>query len=326
MSANRAASPFPQDPGRAARNAELLERCGPAFGLALAGVLEGVRRDPRHPAAAVGPDVVAALAAEFDLRGPEEAAVLALGTAQAIAHPPVSGYHVGAVGLVPEGGMLLGGNLEWPGASIWQTVHAEGFVTLLARARGTRLTGLVTRQARPCAHCRQVLAEMDGADELVLADPSGRRLHLPDVYPWPFAPDDLGVAPAGARGADDSASGFPYIGLDPGAAPDAVAAELVAAGRRAHAPYSGCAAACVLVLADGSTVPGTVLESVAFNPTIGPVQDALVGLVAAGRETGEVTEAWVGVGRGAAVGHEAMARDLLAAAVPGAAVHVRYWA
>lgn len=312
--------PFPPDPGRALRNAGLLARCGAAFGDALVEVLAGGQRDPRHPAAVVGSAAVAQLMAAFDLVDPEEAAVLALATARTLARPPVSGYHVGAAALVTDGDLLLGGNVEWPGASIWQTVHAEGFVTLLARARGTHLTSLVTDQARPCAHCRQVLAEMDGADDLVLADPAGRRLRLTDLYPWPFVPADLDVAPAGT---DDTP--FPYLGLAPADTPGEIASALVAAGRRAHAPYSGAPAACVLVLADGSLVPGTVLESVAFNPTIGPVQDALVGLLAAGGSASEIAHAWLGVGRAAAVGHEAVARDLLAVAVPGAAVHVRYW-
>jgi cytidine deaminase len=312
--------PFPPDPRRATRNAELLARCRAPFADALESGLAGGWRDARHPAAVVGADAVAELVDAFDLEGPEEAAVLALESARALARAPVSGYRVGAVGLVPEGDLLLGGNLEWPSASIWQTVHGEGWVTLLARARETRVTTLVTSQARPCAHCRQVLAEVAGSDELVLVDPPGRRLRLPDIYPWPFAPADLGTA-----GAVAGEGAFPHLGLAGEDTPDLIAAALVGAGRRGHAPYSGCAAACVLVLADGVTVPGTVLESVAFNPTIGPVQDALVGLLAAGRSSGDIAEAWLGVGRDAAIGHEMMARDLLSAAAPGAAVHVRYW-
>jgi cytidine deaminase len=312
--------PFPPDPGRASRNAGLLDTCGAAFGDALAGVLAGGQRDPRHPAAVVGSVAVAQLMAAFDLHEPEEAAVLALATARTLARPPVSGYRVGAAALAADGDLLLGGNVEWPGASIWQTVHAEGFVTLLARARGTRLASLVTDQARPCAHCRQVLAEMDGAGDLVLADPAGRRLRLTDLYPWPFVPADLDVARAGT---DDTP--FPFLGLASADMPGEIASALIAAGRRAHAPYSGAPAACVLVLADGSLVPGTVLESVAFNPTIGPVQDALVGLLAAGREPDRIEAAWLAVARGAAIGHEAAARDALEAAAPGVPLRVTTW-
>ena len=38
-----------------------------------------------------------------------------------------------------------------------------------------------------------------------------------------------------------------------------------------------------------------MLESVAFNPTIGPVQDAFVGLLAAGRELEDIGAAWLAI-------------------------------
>ena len=72
-------------------------------------------------------------------------------------------------------------------------------------------------------------------------------------------------------------------------------------------------------------ITGAVLESVAFNPTIGPVQDALVGLLAAGHELEDIGEAWLAIPREARVGHEAAARDALAAAAPGSPLHVTYW-
>jgi cytidine deaminase len=67
-----------------------------------------------------------------------------------------------------------------------------------------------------------------------------------------------------------------------------------------------------------------VLESVAFNPTVGPLQDALVGLVAAGRRYDEITDAWLAIGREAPVNHEAPTRDLLAA-VAAAPLQTTYW-
>ncbi len=283
--------------------------------------MEGEHGDSRHPAAVVPGAAVAGLVEGFDLDGPEEAMLLALETARNLARPPVSGYRVGAVGLAAgSGDLLLGGNLELVGASIAQTVHAEGFVTLLARARATVLTALALAQARPCAHCRQVLAEMDGAADLRLIDPLGHELALADLYPWPFAPADLGET-----GALPGSVAFPYLGLADPAIPDDVRAALVAAGQRSHAPYSGVPAALVLRLREGTLVSGAVLESVAFNPTIGPAQDALVGLLAAGRDTADVEAAWIAVPRAAVVGHVALARDALASIAPGAPFHVGYW-
>jgi cytidine deaminase len=163
-----------------------------------------------------------------------------------------------------------------------------------------------------------VLAEFEGAFEMRLIDPLGHDLRLGDVFPWPFAPADLGQ---GGAGPDEGEA--PALG-EPGSLPDIVAEALAAAGRRAHAPYSGSQAAVVLRLSDGILIGGAVLESVAFNPTVGPLQDALVGLVAAGRRYDEIADAWLAVRRGALVNHGAPTRDLLAA-VADVPLQTTYW-
>ena len=320
--------PFPSDPVLAARRTRLVTEMGPAFPGRLEAALGAVGRDPVHPAAIVPAAAVDRLIPDLALEGPEEVMLLALATARALARPPVSGYRVGAVGLAATSGdLVLGGNLELPGASIWHTVHGEGFVTLLARARGELVRTLAIAQARPCAHCRQVLAEMDGAhgsperpDGLRIIDPHGRVLRLADVYPWPFAPGDQGMD--GARPAERA---WPDLRLADAGLPAGVADALVAAGARSHAPYSSTPAAVALRCADGTTWTGAVLESVAFNPTIGPLQDALVGLLASGHELPDLVSAWIAVPRDALVDHVAATRAALAAAAPGIGLYVTYW-
>ena len=320
-------SPFAADPAVATRRAALVARTGVAFADHLEPALAAVGRDPVHPRAIVPAEVVRRLVRDLDLTSVEEVMLLALATARELASPPVSDYHVGAVGLAERSGdLLLGGNLELPGASIWHTVHGEGSVTLLARARGERIATLALTQARPCAHCRQVLTEIDGAhgDEgrppLRLIDPAGHVLTLPDLYPWPFAPDDLGV-----RGCVPGVDAWPGLALrDPGI-PPRVAAALVAAGRRAHAPYSGAPSAVVLRLHGEALLAGSVLENVAFNPTIGPLQDALVIARASGTDLAAVDAAWLAEPAGAPVSHAASTRDALATLVPEVAMHVTYW-
>lgn len=313
--------PFPVDPVLGARRSALHARHGDAFAAALRELQAGPAADARHPAAVIPAAVVPGLLATFGLAGVEELMVLALEPARTLARPPISGYHVGAVALCSDSGdLLLGGNLEFPGAAIWQTIHGEGFVTVLARARGERIGTLLITQARPCAHCRQVLAEAAGSADLRLIDPVGHELELRDIYPWPFAPEDLGME--GALPDRRSFTGLQVTGDIP--AP--VAALLEAEGARTHAPYSHVPAAVVLRLAGGALVGGSVLESVAFNPTVGPAQDALVGVLAAGRDWPEIEEAWLAVQAGAAVNHETTTRDALAAAAPGAPLHVTYWA
>lgn len=326
--------PFPPDPEVAARRVAAVAALGPGVPSRLAAALDATGRDATHPAAVIPAAAVAWLVADLGLDeadgvdGTETVMLLAIETARALARPPVSGYHVGAVGLAATSGdLVLGGNLEIPGASIWQTVHGEGFVTLLARARGELVRTLAISQARPCAHCRQVLAEMDGAhgsadrpDGLRIIDPQGRVLRLADVYPWPFAPGDLGMT-----GARPGSTPFPDLRIEGAAVPADIAFALVEAGMRSHAPYSGTPAAVALRCSDDALVAGSVLENVAFNPTIGPLQDALVGLLASGRDVADLAGAWIAVPRGAPVDHVAATEAGLAAAAPGIGLNVTYW-
>jgi cytidine deaminase len=317
-------SPFAPNPVLAGRWGDLRPSLGAAFSARLADLREGAGADRRHPAAVVPAAVVAQLVAEFALNDAREAALLSLDAAASLAKAPISGYRVGVAGIgALSGDLLLGGNLEFPGASITHTVHAEGFATLLARARGEHLAVLASTQARPCAHCRQVLAEMDGAWSLQLIDPQGHEIGLEQLFPWPFAPGDLGEVGARAAETGPLALGTAAYAAD---VPADVAAALVAASGRAHAPYSRDRSVIVLRLGDGSLVSGAVLESVAFNPTIGPLADALVGLDAAGRGSGAIRDAWLAIRRGAIVNHEAPTRDLLAAVAPTVRLQTTYWA
>lgn len=230
------------------------------------------------PAAAV-----ADLVARFDLKDAEELVLHLQPLAAGIARPPISEYFVGAVGLATSGEIVLGGNLEWPGAHLGVTLHGEGFVSIRAFQLGLTLSHVAVGEARPCGHCRQCLAEYAAADDLLVIDPLGHRLPLSELFPWAFTPADLEM-----RGADPAASSAVMIP----AAPAEVAELLARAVGHSHAPYSGVKAAVVLE-AGGRFVAGGVIESVAFNPTIQPVMAALVELVARGIEPATITRAWL---------------------------------
>jgi len=286
---------------------------------ALATILTRPITDPIHGSSVPGADV-AAIAARAGI-SPEAVALEALPLAAELARPEISGYHVAVVGLEAEtGDLLLGGNLEFPGTELSTTIHAEGFVALRARRRGHRLATLALRSARPCAHCRQVLSEAASADDLVLVDTEGARLSLADLYPWPFRPAALERA-----GDDAGAVAWPTLAYVDGPPPEPLAAVLLDAGRRAHAPYSGAPSAAVLRARDGTLVSAGCLESVAFNPTIAALPAALVELAAARVDAADVAEGWLGCVVDGAVDPEPGFRALLAAAAPNAAAHVVRW-
>jgi cytidine deaminase len=104
------------------------------------------------------------------------------------AYAPYSRFPVGAAGLVDDGRVVTGCNVE--NSSYGLTLCAEcGVVSALHRSGGGRLTALscvdeTGAPIMPCGRCRQLLAEHGGGDCLVDAEPSPRRLAdlLPDAF------------------------------------------------------------------------------------------------------------------------------------------------
>jgi cytidine deaminase len=233
--------------------------------------------------------------------------------ARRLADPPVSSFFVGAVGREREtGNLILGGNLEFPGTHLGLTVHGEGFVATRAFTRGTSLDRLALGEAHPCAHCRQYLSEFAWAGELVLIDLLGHRLTLRELYPWPFDPAYLG-----ATGAVPGAVNWPDMLFGSHGLDAAVANALLAAARRSHAPYSKCPGAVALILADGSIVTGSVVESVAFNPTMQPLPAALINLRAHGYGHSDIDAAALATRIGGAVDYARTTAELLGGVAPG---------
>jgi cytidine deaminase len=316
-------NPFRADPLVAQRIAELASRIGAELSAEVAAL-----------AAANGADLVAntggvllagqaaGLVERFGLGGIEELMLLSLAAAQRLAQPPISSFFVGAVGLEREtGNLVLGGNLEFPGTQLGTTVHGEGFVLTRAAARGTSIATLALGEAHPCAHCRQYLSEFAPTRDMVLIDPLGHRLGMAELYPWPFDPSDLGEV-----GFVPGAVGRPELELGDNTLEPALAAALRDAGRRAHAPYSKCPGAVLLVLTDGGVVSGFSVESVAFNPTMGPLQAALIHLAAHGRGREVIAAAVLGTSVGGAVDYSRSTGELLDSVAPGVALTIVGWA
>ena len=305
-------NPFTPDAEIAARMAALAPIAG-------AGILAAIKSNLRRRddvlsnlGAVVERAEVDQLRERFGLASVEELMLLALAGARALAHPPISDFHVGAVGLEAEAGnLVLGGNVEFPGTHLGYTIHGEGFVFTRAYSRGTTIATIALGEAHPCAHCRQYLCEFAATRDLTLIDPLGHRLTMSQLYPWPFDPDYLGES---------------------GAAPDrrpwrlaAADALLRQAGERAHTPYSKCPAAVVLTLADGAKLRGSAVESVAFNPTMGPLQAALIDLLAHGRRYEEIVSARLGTVTGGAVDYASSTAELLSKVAPNATLEVIAW-
>jgi len=109
------------------------------------------------------------------------------------AYAPYSRYPVGVAGLVDDGRVVTGCNVE--NASYGVGLCAEcGMVSELHRTGGGRLTHVCCVDARgealmPCGRCRQLLWE-HGGPECQLMTRSGVK-RMDEILPDAFGPDDL---------------------------------------------------------------------------------------------------------------------------------------
>jgi cytidine deaminase len=109
------------------------------------------------------------------------------------AYAPYSGYKVGVAGLVDDGRVVLGCNVE--NAAYGVALCAEcGMVSALHSTGGGRLVAVACVDAHgaalmPCGRCRQLLWENGGPD-LQLMTPSGVKT-MNDVLPDAFDASDL---------------------------------------------------------------------------------------------------------------------------------------
>lgn len=113
--------------------------------------------------------------------------------AMARAYAPYSNFPVGAAGLVDDGRVVVGCNVE--NAAYGAVLCAEcGVVSALHAGGGGRLLALSCVDATgaplmPCGRCRQLLWEHGGPDCLVDARPA--PLRMADLLPHAFHQDDL---------------------------------------------------------------------------------------------------------------------------------------
>jgi cytidine deaminase len=109
------------------------------------------------------------------------------------AYAPYSRFPVGAAGLVDDGRIVTGCNVE--NASYGLGLCAEcAVVCALHASGGGRLRALMCVDAAggllmPCGRCRQLLLEHGGPD-LLIGHPAGPK-RLADLLPDAFGPDDL---------------------------------------------------------------------------------------------------------------------------------------
>ncbi len=204
--------------------------------------------------------------------------VALLPVARKYSHPPISNYRVGAVARGSSGSLYLGMNVEIPGHSLGFSVHGEQAALSSAYMHGEQGVAGIAVTAAPCGHCRQFMTEMapDGRFEILV---EGKPpMQLSTLLPMAFGPKDLGLDHGGA---------FPDRGRQLAAlaaAADGVTRAAWDAAGVAYAPYSHAPSGVAIGTKAGRVYKGSYLENAAFNPSLSPLQTALVQLLLAGEE------------------------------------------
>ncbi|SIN84079.1 cytidine deaminase [Salinivibrio sp. ES.052] len=200
--------------------------------------------------------------------------------AAAYAVTPISHFNVGAIVRNEDGTLYMGANIEFTGVQLGQTVHAEQCAISHAWTKGaTRLTD-ITINYSPCGHCRQFMNELNGAEALIIQLPQTEPNTLHTYLPEPFGPADLGIE---SRLLADQSHALPTEDIDiPLLKAAADAANL------SHAPYSGNYSGVAVETHDGQFFSGMYAENAAFNPSLPPLQVALIAANMAGYHWGEI--------------------------------------
>ncbi|MGH9539978.1 MAG: cytidine deaminase, partial [Terriglobales bacterium] len=195
--------------------------------------------------------------------------------AQKDAIPPISNFFVGAVALGTSGSIYFGANYEFVGQALSFTVHGEQAATAHAISRGETGMQKLAVSAAPCGYCRQFLYELTTASTLQILLPNTPPALLTSLIPNAFGPSDLGVTAA--------LMSPQSLGMTLSSAPDdPVVKAALAAANASYAPYTFDYAGVALKTSDGGIFTGSVAENAAFNPSMSPLEAAVVSLVISG--------------------------------------------
>ncbi|MGM9997866.1 MAG: cytidine deaminase [Candidatus Bruticola sp.] len=196
---------------------------------------------------------------------------------------PISNYCVGSCVMGLSGDLYLGVNMEFSGDNLSQTVHSEQSSVTNAMCNGEQGIAALAVSAEPCGSCRQFLNELACADSLIVTIPNRNAASLQDLLPHAFGPKHLGVK-SGLLAACE----LPLVKPE---GDDSLVELAWNAANKTYAPYSHCNGGIALQFEDGFITSGWYAENAAFNPSVSPLQAALIMANASGRKLNTIVRA-----------------------------------
>ena len=222
--------------------------------------------------------------------------------AQSYSVSPISNFKVGAVALAKSGAIYLGANMEFFDQALNQSIHAEQAVISNAWHHDeTQLTKIAV-SASPCGHCRQFMNELVDAGALEILLPQQSPVTLASLLPLSFGPTDLGVNQN-------------LMASDKNNIANTNADELIIqasnGAQLSYSPYSKSPSGIALATKSAKYV-GRYAENCAYNPSLSPLQSALIALHLANDKISDITQAVLGELKSAPVSQFSTSYSLLA--------------
>lgn len=246
---------------------------------ALRPLLQPLLTDPHFPGMLTASQV-AALRQQADMDDDALAFAL-LPMAAAFAWTGVSHFNVGAIARGVSGDFWFGANMEFPGTTMQQTIHAEQSAITHAWMGGESALACITVNYTPCGHCRQFMNELNSGLSLSIRLPGRQPATLGDYLPDAFGPKDLAIT---TLLMDKENHGYGLTG-------DTLSQAAISAANRSHTPYSLSPGGVALETRDGHIFAGSYAENAAFNPSLPPLQAALNMLRLNGYAWDDITRA-----------------------------------
>ncbi|MGD8171283.1 cytidine deaminase [Vibrio sp. TRT 21S02] len=211
-----------------------------------------------------------------------EMRVALLPFAAAYSYAPISNFYVGAIVRGLSGRLYFGANVEISGAQLGQTVHAEQSAISHAWMKGETGISDITINFSPCGHCRQFMNELTTAKELVVQLPQRDEMTLQEYLPESFGPADLGIESGLMSSVNHGKESEEQ---------DELVSFALASLNKSHAPYTHNLSGVALKSRYGKVYSGAYAENAAFNPSLPPLQVAMIQLLLDGKQLTDIESA-----------------------------------
>jgi cytidine deaminase len=230
-----------------------------------------------------------------------------LSQAQSYARPALTNFRVGAVVRGTSGALYLGANIEFRGGSLSQAVHAEQAALSNAFMHDEPGIAAIGVSAPPCGHCRQFLYEFAQGSDIEIILPGQPAMTLSALLPHPFGPQDLNVTEGPLARTQIAIQNVEGV---------AQAARYAAAN--AYAPYSNSPSGVAIRSRRGNVYRGSYIENAAFNPSLPPLQVALVAMALANEEFSDIAEVVLAEASNNSISQLSATKSLLSVIAPRA--------